>query len=75
LKFLQLSTINWNPQNIEQFKLARLAFQIEVLQNGLLKKIIQVVKVSATGDFDKALSLADEKILHFIINFIPLIMK
>jgi len=46
--------------HIEQFKLARLAFQIEVLQNGLRKKIIQMVKVSATGDFDKAISLATE---------------
>lgn len=46
--------------HIEQFKLARLAFQIEVLQNGLRKKIIQTVKASATGDFDKALSLAAE---------------
>lgn len=46
--------------HIEQFKLARLAFQVEVLQNGLRKKIIQMVKVSAMGDFDKALSLAAE---------------
>lgn len=46
--------------HIEQFKLARLAFQIEVLQNGLRKKIIQMVKVSATGDFNKAISLATE---------------
>lgn len=46
--------------HVEQFKLARLAFQIEVLQNGLRKKIIQMVKISATGDFDKALSLAAE---------------
>jgi DNA-binding transcriptional MerR regulator len=46
--------------HIEQFRLARLAFQIEVLQNGLRKKIIQMVKVSAMGDFDKALSLATE---------------
>lgn len=44
--------------HIEQFRLARLAFQIEVLQNGLRKKITQMVKMSATGDFDKALSLA-----------------
>ena len=36
--------------HIEQFRLARLAFQIEVLQNGLRKKIIQMVKVSAGGD-------------------------
>ena len=46
--------------HIEQFKLARLAFQIEVLQNGLRKKMIQAVKVSATGNFDKALSLVAE---------------
>lgn len=46
--------------HIEQFRLARLAFQVEVLQNGLRKKIIQMVKVSAMGDFDKALSLAAE---------------
>lgn len=46
--------------HIEQFKLARLAFQVEVLQNGLRKKMIQMVKVSATGDFDKALSIAEE---------------
>lgn len=30
--------------HIEQFRLARLAFQIEVLQNGLRKKIVQMVK-------------------------------
>lgn len=45
--------------HIEQFKLARLAFQIEVLQNGLRKKITQMVKASATGDFNGALSLAN----------------
>ena len=37
--------------HIEQFKLARLALQVEVLQNGLRKKILQVVKASATCDF------------------------
>lgn len=46
--------------HIEQFRLARLAFQVEVLQSGLRKKIIQMVKVSATGDFDRALLLASE---------------
>lgn len=46
--------------HIEQFRLARLAFQIEVLQNGLRKKIVHMVKVSATGDFDKALMLTVE---------------
>ncbi|MBS7009802.1 MerR family transcriptional regulator [Anaerostipes sp.] len=46
--------------HIEQFQLARLAFQIEVLQNGLRKKIVQMVKVSAAGDFDTALLLTEE---------------
>ena len=43
--------------HIEQFRLARLAFQVEVLQNGLRKKIVQMIKVSAAGDYDKALEL------------------
>lgn len=46
--------------HIEQFRLARLALRVEVLQNGLRKKILQVVKASAAGDFDTALSLAEE---------------
>lgn len=46
--------------HIEQFRLVRLAFQIEVLQNGLRKKIVQIVKASATGDFVRALALTHE---------------
>lgn len=46
--------------HIEQFRLARLAFQVEVLQNGLRKKIVQMVKKSAAGDFDTALVLTQE---------------
>ena len=46
--------------HIEQLRLARLAFQIEVLQNGLRKKIILMVKTAATKDFDTALSLTEE---------------
>lgn len=46
--------------HIEQFRLARLAFQIEVLQNGLRKKIVKMIKVSATGDFDTAISIATD---------------
>lgn len=44
--------------HMEQFRLARLAFQVEVLQNGLRKKIVQTVRASAAGDFDKAIMLA-----------------
>jgi DNA-binding transcriptional MerR regulator len=43
--------------HIDQFRLARKAFQIELLQNGLRKQIVSAVKSSARGDFDAALSL------------------
>ena len=46
--------------HIEQLRLARIAFQIEVLQNGLRKKVIETIKFSAKRDFDKALMLAEE---------------
>lgn len=46
--------------HIQQFLLARTAFQIEVLQGGLRKKMISVVKLSANKNFDEALSLTQE---------------
>ncbi|MGN1410321.1 MAG: MerR family transcriptional regulator [Eubacteriales bacterium] len=46
--------------HIEQFRLARLALQVEVLQNGLRKKIIRMIKASAAGDFNSAISLTKE---------------
>ena len=46
--------------HIEQFKLARLALQVEVLQNGLRKKMVQMIKASAAGDFNTALSLTED---------------
>lgn len=50
--------------HIQQFKLARLAFQVEVLQNGLRKKIVRMVKSSASGDFDTALALTQEYLIQ-----------
>ncbi len=41
--------------HMEQMKLARTALQIEVLQNGLRKQAISIIKTSASGDFDKAI--------------------
>ena len=32
--------------HIEQLRLARIAFQIEVLQNGLRKKVVETIKLS-----------------------------
>ncbi len=46
--------------HIRQIKLARIAFRVEVLQNGLRKKAVAIVKIAAKRDFDRALSLADE---------------
>ena len=48
--------------HIEQFKLARIAFQIEVLQNGLRKNAVAIVKLSALCEFDKAIELTEEYI-------------
>ncbi|MBR6528505.1 MAG: MerR family DNA-binding transcriptional regulator, partial [Firmicutes bacterium] len=45
--------------HIQQLRLARTAFQIEVLQNGLRKKAVDTVKLSAKGNFDKALMFAE----------------
>lgn len=43
--------------HIDQFKIARLAFQVEVLQNGLRKQAIEIIKTCAKCDFDTALKL------------------
>ncbi|MHC1723836.1 MAG: MerR family transcriptional regulator [Aminipila sp.] len=43
--------------HIEQFKLARTALKIEVLQNGLRKKAIEIIKASASKKFDSAIQL------------------
>ena len=45
--------------HIDQFRLARTAFQIEILQSGLRKRIIEVVKLSANGQFENAIALAN----------------
>jgi DNA-binding transcriptional MerR regulator len=45
--------------HLEQFKLVRTALKVEVLQNGLRKKVIDIIKTSASGDFDQALYLAE----------------
>ncbi|WP_151736828.1 MerR family transcriptional regulator [Paenibacillus tengchongensis] len=45
--------------HIEQFKLARSALQVEVLQNGLRKKMLRTIKLSAQGDYPAAIRLAE----------------
>lgn len=46
--------------HIEQIRLVRTGFQIEVLQSGLRKKIIQILLLSGEGLIDEAESLAEE---------------
>ena len=45
--------------HLAQFRLARTALQVEVLQNGLRKNVIEIIKVSAAGRLDEALALTD----------------
>lgn len=47
----------YNDVHIKQFRLARKALQIEVLQAGLRKRIIEAVKLSAQYRFDEAIEL------------------
>jgi len=49
----------FNEFHIEQFMLARTAFKVEILQNGLRKKIINIIKISAKGDFKEAIKLCE----------------
>ena len=43
--------------HIEQFKLARAALRVEVLQNGLRRQAVNIIKVSAAGNYEEAASL------------------
>ncbi len=45
--------------HIEQIKFARIALKVEVLQNGLRKQAITIIKTSALGDFGKAICLTE----------------
>lgn len=40
--------------HLEQFRLARAALKVEVLQNGLRKQAVAIIKTSAAGDYEKA---------------------
>lgn len=45
--------------HIKQFKLARTALKVEVLQNGLRKNAVEIIKASATKNFDAAIQLTN----------------
>jgi DNA-binding transcriptional MerR regulator len=44
--------------HIEQFKMARAVLKVEVLQNGLRKKAVDILKVSAQGKYEEAINMA-----------------
>jgi DNA-binding transcriptional regulator YiaG len=44
---------------MEQIRLVRTALKVEVLQNGLRKQAISIIKASAAGNFDKAIQLTE----------------
>lgn len=48
--------------HIEHFKLVRTALRVEVLQNGLRKQAVAIVKAAAVQDYDRALELTEEYI-------------
>lgn len=50
----------FTEQHIRQIRLARTAFKIEVVQNGLRQKAVDIVKTAARGDYDGAMLLARE---------------
>lgn len=50
--------------HIDQLKLARSALQVEIIQNGLRKKAMNIVKTSAKKNFIKAISMSEEYLLQ-----------
>ncbi|MNM37695.1 Mercuric resistance operon regulatory protein [compost metagenome] len=45
--------------HVEQLKLARTALKVEVLQNGLRKQAIEIIKASSAMNFDRAIHLTE----------------
>lgn len=49
----------FTPLHVEQFRLARLCLRVEVLQNGLRKQAVNIVKTAAAGDLNGAQEQAE----------------
>lgn len=62
VKRLQNGYRIFTDYHIKQFILARTAFKVEILQNGLRKKMINIVKLSAKGKFEEAISCTENYI-------------
>lgn len=50
--------------HIKMFELAQVAFQIEVLQNGLRKKVVEVVKTAALGNYEQAIAQGEAYLMQ-----------
>ena len=50
----------YNQIHYEQLKLIRIGLKSEKIKNGLRKQVIGIIKVSANGEYDRALELAKE---------------
>lgn len=50
----------FTQQHIEQFRVARLAFEVEVLQSGLRKQAVTIIKTSAENNFSEAIKLTQD---------------
>lgn len=48
--------------HMEQFRFARMALKVEVMQNGIRKQAVQLIKILAAQDYDQAISLAKQLI-------------
>lgn len=49
---------------MEQMKFARIALKVEVLQNGLRKQAVTIIKTSALGNFSEAICLTKHYLQH-----------
>lgn len=54
----------YTQAHLAQLRLVRLALQVEVMQRGLRKMILEVVKTSAAGAYDRAMALTDGYLLR-----------
>ena len=54
----------FNDMHIYQIQVARLGFEIEILQNGLRKKIVDMIKTCAKCDFDGAIRQTEEYLIQ-----------
>ncbi len=50
----------YNEVHLEQLKLIKIALESELLQNGLRKQVINIIKASARAEYDIALNLSKE---------------